>query len=403
MSPRLTFSVGVLFLLLVASSALGRTWTSQDGKTIEADFVDVDEERATLKLSTGKEVKVKLELLCDEDQRFLRGILARRRTKNSSLTDGDSGTPAIKLPIGSNDDSSEEEEDRDSKSKKKLKAENRTWTDVWGKNFQGKFIRIQGSTVVLLRGGRQATTDYWQLSAEDQEYVKEFLEAKDLAHLIPKVNTNNAVAGNNIPAGSGAMPAPNFAPNPIPMAPVYTPMPSPVYPDVGSMTTTTTPTYPSPAYPSSAPPSSTYTEPAAPPSTSYPGSSIPGSSYTGPSMPNPSYPSAPSITPTIPTYEPPSFQTPTYQQVKICTNCNKEVGSNVGAGDSCPHCGTYFAYDETTGKHASVFGNTSFRPGRGLVKLVIGLVVLIIGGIASAVAAAAKAFGGKSKQEESRW
>lgn len=402
MYQRTTWSVGVLFLLLAASSALGRTWTSQDGKTIEADFVDVDEERATLKLSTGKEVKVKLELLCDEDQRFLRGVLARRRSKDSTITEGGSETPAAKLPLGSDDDASAEE-DSESKSKKKLKAENRTWTDVFGKTFQGKFIRIQGSTVVLLRGGRQATTDYWQLSGEDQEYVKEYLEAKDLAHLIPKVNPSNAVAANNMPAGAGAFPAPNFAPNPVPMAPTYTPPPAASFPSVNSSnTTTTTPTYPSPAYPSSAPPSSSYTPPASPPSSSYPGSSIPGPSFSQPA--SPSYPSTPSFTPSIPTYEPPSIPTPVFQQVKICTNCNKEVGSNVGAGDSCPHCGTYFAYDETTGKHASVFGNTSFRPGRGAVKLVIGLVVLIIGGIASAVTAAARAFGGKSKQqEESRW
>jgi hypothetical protein len=37
------------------------------------------------------------------------------------------------------------------------------------------------------------------------------------------------------------------------------------------------------------------------------------------------------------------------------------------------------------------------------VKLVVGLVVLGIGGIASAVAAAARALGGKSKQKESEW
>src|SRR5690349_21127868 len=75
-------------LLALPTMVLARSWTSRDGRKIEADFVDVDETNVTLKKSDGKEVKFKIELLSDDDQTFLRGVVARRVGR------GDPGAPA---------------------------------------------------------------------------------------------------------------------------------------------------------------------------------------------------------------------------------------------------------------------------------------------------------------------
>jgi predicted RNA-binding Zn-ribbon protein involved in translation (DUF1610 family) len=454
MSRWTSWFVACACLLLFGTVAYGRTWTNRDGKEIEADFIDVDEERATLKLRTGKEVKVRLDLLCDDDQQFLRGLLARRRLRQATLTEGDSEQPAAKLPsnleegtqeaseedtsstaaAGASDDTddaySEEGSGKSASGTKKThKAETRTWTDLQGNRVTGKFVRIQGSNVMILRGNRPAFTDFWQLSAEDQQYVRELLVSRGQSDLIPKSNPGQ-VAGNfpapvygnpavgmtppgiNVPGmgppgtyprgpadfGPGAsMPAMPNPPAPVYTAPSY-PSPAPVNPPVAGPSYPGS--YPGPSYPGSIP------DPRMP----YPGSSAPGS---GPNYPSndmyprtamPSMPASAMPPPYIPPSSMPSM--PTNRQIKICTGCNKEIAASVGAGDHCPHCGVYLTYDETTGKRASIFGgNWSFRGGRGLIKLVVGIAVLVIGTIVSVIGGIARMISGGSgrSREETDW
>jgi hypothetical protein len=65
---------------------------------------------------------------------------------------------------------------------------------------------------------------------------------------------------------------------------------------------------------------------------------------------------------------------------KACSNCNKEVPSHIGVGDSCPHCGVEFDYDETTGEKSS---SSSFRVRGRSIKGIIVLVVLVLSGLAA--------------------
>lgn len=59
---------------------------------------------------------------------------------------------------------------------------------------------------------------------------------------------------------------------------------------------------------------------------------------------------------------------PMYQEVKICSSCNKELPSHLTAGDSCPHCGVHFDYDETNGKRSSP----------GMIGSIVGGIVALI-------------------------
>jgi ribosomal protein S27AE len=66
---------------------------------------------------------------------------------------------------------------------------------------------------------------------------------------------------------------------------------------------------------------------------------------------------------------------PEMVQTKACGKCGKPVPSNLTAGDKCPHCGVFFAFDETTGKRSSVPGGAVLG---GLVGGSIGFVVWLI-------------------------
>lgn len=77
MKPHL---VNVVFCLLLFSSftAAGelRTWTGSNGKKIEAEFIEYDSEKEIvhIRLKSGKEQRVRLDLFSEEDQNFVKGI-----------------------------------------------------------------------------------------------------------------------------------------------------------------------------------------------------------------------------------------------------------------------------------------------------------------------------------------
>ncbi len=52
----------------------------------------------------------------------------------------------------------------------------------------------------------------------------------------------------------------------------------------------------------------------------------------------------PTFAPSVPTSQP--------VMVKYCKSCGQVVPNDLTAGDHCPHCGVYIAYDETNGKTA---------------------------------------------------
>lgn len=68
---------------------------------------------------------------------------------------------------------------------KPIPIENRTWTDIFGNQVTGKYVRIFGSNVVLLRGGKSVTVKFYELTSEDQLYVRELLTSRGQEGMIP--------------------------------------------------------------------------------------------------------------------------------------------------------------------------------------------------------------------------
>jgi hypothetical protein len=433
------FVAGLLVFLIAPSMALARTWTNREGKKIDGDFVDATEEKVTLRKSDGKEVTFGLDKLCDDDQRFIRSVLTRRaQKKTGSSNDADNPFEASAGPQASAEESAPEPlrglgTMRDvNEKKKKSKIENREWTDTKGNVVSGKFIRIQGNSVVILRAGRPANLDYWQLSDTDHAYLQELCDANGQSHLIPKINPADRASGPGLagsPAGgvrgtpgvfNPATPGPTANPPAYPSAATNpgtassTPPPSSTADpeelarklrELDGKSTPTTPSFtpppasfipppsitqPPPSF-NSPPPSFNSPAPVIPPvstlpgGTSYPSPTIPPSNFPSTTIPPSTIPSTtfPSATPRIP----PSFNTPpTFNSpqpdfnMKQCEKCRKVLPASFTAGDRCPGCGVYFSVDHTNGRTASGVGAGGMSSLS--IKGIIVLAVLAIKGFA---------------------
>lgn len=197
----------------------------------------------------------------------------------------------------------------------------RTWTDTQGQTTQGTFVRVFGTNVVILSGGKALTVPFTGLSKEDQQYVREQLEAKGETGLLAQLDALTSQS-----SGYGGS-APGY-----PAGPGMT---------GGSSSTPYTP----PASGSGSPPGMSGGMMGSGPtgSTGYPpgisgGSSTPGyTPYTPPTSTGPRY--TPPVMPTIPTYTPPPLPTPPSIEFEIvCTNCGHKFPDDTPIGTPCPFC-----------------------------------------------------------------
>lgn len=66
-------AAGALCFLFLLSPAEGRTWTNTQGKTLEAEFVKLDGQKAVLTRAGGQTVTIPLNQLSKADQDFIAG------------------------------------------------------------------------------------------------------------------------------------------------------------------------------------------------------------------------------------------------------------------------------------------------------------------------------------------
>jgi len=302
-------------------------------------------------------------------------------------------------------------------------AKYRTWTDTQERTVTADFVRINNGNVVLKQNnGKVIQVPYLSLSDEDQEFVRELLEAKGQADQLPRkppsgFNTspipNAPFAGAGMPpAGAGAA-AGGASGNAMPPA-GYMPgrMPPGTGPGMGNTApgsmpgagaTAGAPYNPGSYPPGSMPPGTPGAYPGAagsppagyPPATgnSSPGSNLPGATPGGApgmspapgtgmpgagmppmasSFPGANSPSQPiGVPPVTPGMGGPGTPQIQWVETKICDKCKKEVPSTSKAGDHCPHCGTYWGYE--TEQDGSKKYATGYRAG----KIVGGIVFLL--------------------------
>ena len=69
-----------------------------------------------------------------------------------------------------------------------MNAHGRTWTDSQGNKTNAKFVRIHEGMVVLLRGNTPLRLPFESFSEEDQQYLREMMEAEGKGNLLPPPN-----------------------------------------------------------------------------------------------------------------------------------------------------------------------------------------------------------------------
>ena len=70
--------------------------------------------------------------------------------------------------------------------------------------------------------------------------------------------------------------------------------------------------------------------------------------------------------------------TPQYESVFVCSECDGELPSHIGAGDRCPHCKVHLSYEEDE------YGNVTHDPatlGGNVARVVILGLCLLFGGV----------------------
>jgi hypothetical protein len=294
-----------------------RVWTDSTGRTMRAEFVrEIDGDVTFLK--DGKIITLALDKLSARDQQIVRDLAAGKPVAEDPAPAAAPASPMASesVPAGSPPADVRPAESTADKplTSKPVTIESRTWTDVFGNQVTGKYVRIFGSNVVLLRGGKSVTVKFYELSSEDQEYLRELLTSRGQEGLIPpKVDPSaagNDVAAGEEDAGSSNVPAgtANRSQQTGGAPPISIPASGSVPPTAGSGGYSGPgPSFPGPSFPGPSGPS--FPGPSFPPSgPSYPGPSAPtvpgsGSAYppTGPGSYPPSSP---------PGYAPPGYAPP---------------------------------------------------------------------------------------------
>lgn len=259
----------------------------------------------------------------------------------------------------------------------------RTWTDQQGKQVEAEYLRVHNGRVILKQKGRVIPIPFEQLSAADQEFLREQLEKSGQANLLPPVRTQSP-AGNATQPGVPSQPleaGPNQAGNPppaVPLNPQGLPSPPSILPPPSALPPPGPPfpQQPVAASPTNLPPAVTpqlpFSNPPPTPAPTLPvtPASIPANS-SSPAMTPPGFRPQPNANP----FAPNPALNPPMQMVATCSNCKKVVPENIGAGDNCPHCGTYFQYEQ------GVNGERKYAKWgkRGAVGLVVTVIALLAG------------------------
>src|SRR5690606_20624488 len=108
------------------------TWTDVSGRTMQAEFVGLDNTDAVF-VKNGAEVRVPISRLspADRDRAIQLNESAKDADDDDGETNGDRRRPGRRRTI-----------------------ENRSWSDTRGNVITARFVRIRDDQVVLSRGGR---------------------------------------------------------------------------------------------------------------------------------------------------------------------------------------------------------------------------------------------------------
>lgn len=178
-------------LFFAADSTFARTWTSQDGRTIEAEFVRIHEEKVVLNWN-GKVIQVPISSLSESDQQIAKDLASQggagqAGAKNGGGTSSQANSTFTGERAGrTNPFASEADGPR---------GILREWTDIQGRKIVAKFAGAEGESIVLDRDGKLSKVPFQRLSTIDQHYVYKSLNDMGMANNLPDVRDEGDSTG----------------------------------------------------------------------------------------------------------------------------------------------------------------------------------------------------------------
>lgn len=168
--------------LIAPVSIQARTWTTADGKPVEAELVEVGQDGKSVILDVkGKRYEVSLDRLSVRDQAYVEGMKDAMRRPTDAEIAKDIADDMAK-------ESSDEPEEEDNEPHTiRLKAR-RVWRSREGGAVEAQFVRIRGSLVYLrLSGFSYDTIDFYNLSTADRQFLHDAHAQMGKANLVPPV------------------------------------------------------------------------------------------------------------------------------------------------------------------------------------------------------------------------
>ncbi|WP_227021661.1 SHD1 domain-containing protein [Oceaniferula marina] len=133
--------LSLLSCLALSPSTAARTFTNTEGKTINAELIDVAEDSVTLKLSNGKKAKVPLSSLSEADQEFAKSWQEKNKNK---ISESD-----VKLTITKEFEWIKRPKTERSERSKKKSSETETYFTCHISNYSKKTIHALEATYTI--------------------------------------------------------------------------------------------------------------------------------------------------------------------------------------------------------------------------------------------------------------
>ncbi|PQO42329.1 hypothetical protein [Blastopirellula marina] len=187
-------------MLAAPTSALARSWTTPDGKVIEAELVEITHQGKSVILDMkGQRFEVPVDKLSSKDRAYVEGVYDASDKRSDA---------EIKKEV---EEAAEEDAQGKSKPQSVRLTARRTWTDRTGNTMDAQFVRLIGSTVLLRNGSNYQRIPYYELSTKDRQFIFDGHVAMNQTNLVPPVRPDlldTSAEGSMSPYQEGS-PAPS--------------------------------------------------------------------------------------------------------------------------------------------------------------------------------------------------
>lgn len=200
-------------VLTYFSTAQARTWTTLEGKEVEAELVEVVQDGKAVILDVkGNRFTVPLERLSKDDRSYVQGL----QGSTPALTDAE-----LQKEIDQAVSDDERGNNGNNANPIRLTAK-RVWRSRDGAAVDAQFIRMVQGTIVLREGSRYHRIQFYDLSVDDRQFLSDAHKAIGKEALIPPVRPDLLDAKPQ----SSDVPAYRDHP-PVPSSPMAGPVNSP--------------------------------------------------------------------------------------------------------------------------------------------------------------------------------